>query len=213
MRGSTLALAGCLIVTTTPALATVVDVTFNSIDAEETQFDRFEVSGSLFFDTSETPVSVTTTASGTTAEYDNLLPFVYTLNGQTFSLPSSTIDLTSGSDGSSLQFSNYSVQPDGSLERPFLSSVYLTNSSEDLNVTHLPTSFAPSSGEGLLSFGGIGDPKPSVPISVAFSTVSPTPELPAWASMLVGLGLVGGLAWWSRTRGQARIAKPTFSCA
>jgi hypothetical protein len=43
-----------------------------------------------------------------------------------------------------------------------------------------------------------------VPVSASFtSMVSPTPELPAWTSLLLGLGMTAGLLW----RGRWKIAR------
>jgi hypothetical protein len=75
-------------------------------------------------------------------------------------------------------------------------------SNPTLPFSEIAFSYTSALADGSYSAGLVGE---------QVTTITPTPDMPAWGSMLVGLGLVGGAVWWSRRKMPGAILEPAFS--
>jgi hypothetical protein len=200
MKGFSLALivglAGCA----SAASATIVDVSFAATDGSD-------LSGSFSYDAipevSDSGSLITLPPGYDSGHYGNYShPFSLTINGVSYIAPQYN-DIDVGTPASGVgpdYFYNYSIGGGSPYTAYYLLSL-VDSTGGSLNGTSLPTDFHASSGTlsyDAAAFGGDSRSRITVPISATFSAVTPTPELPAWVSMVLGLGLVGGVVCGKR---------------
>jgi hypothetical protein len=217
MKGSALALTACLAAIGGPASATVVDVTFQSTTGSE-------LSGSFSYDTTQTPIDVDVTPYSTITRFQGLGPIDLTYRGNAYSISDYqlvTVDGMSAAvsgDELAILYSNDARQ-NGAITDTHGEIFVDDPTGQSVTGSKLPLQFNRPIGRYGYDITydppGGGSPTSSQadqgPLNVTFSPVTPTPELPAWASMLVGLGLVGGLAWWKSGRGSWLRRTPSYA--
>jgi hypothetical protein len=214
MKEFALALAACLL-TATSAEAAIVDVTFSSTSGDS-------LSGSFSYNTDQAPYYIDEQSGDAFAVYYNPSPINIEFNGTPYQITDYSVEVAdnNGSFGGGDAFIvNYThAFVNGDVATYLSSDIELDDpSGKSVSGVAPPTSFATSQGrwgyfaETYTDGRGRMVSSDGGNLAVAFSTVSPTPETPAWISMLLGLCLAGCAAWWKTQRTARRSLKMSFA--
>jgi hypothetical protein len=196
MRVPTFTLAACVLTLSQPASAEIIDLTFQGYG--------YDLSGSIEYDTSQAPFD---TFDATEPFFDGASHFVInspmtiTYNGKVETFPVNDMDVSSTVPASSFQSSIVSLTPtDANDDIVEGYELVLYNMGSPLSsYTSMPSSIDANYFSALY-YQSPNEPAQVIPITATFTAVTPTPEMPAWVSMVLGLGLVGGVVWWGRRR-------------